>query len=249
MSGASPGPDAGVHGNELVKVGLFAVGAALLAAISIAAHNLAYFPVDVTVSHGVQAYHPGWLDTATAALSWTGFPPQSDVLFGVIVVVLFGLGHRWAAVMEAMAALGSGGLYLLLEQRVGQPRPTADLVLVAGPIQNSGFPSGHLATFVAVFGFLAFLGYRGLYPSRMRWLPVALVVVLLLLMSFARIYAGQHWASDVLAGGLLGGLWLAVTSRLYAWGEARLSRRRSTAGFAPRKKLALATGAGLTRHR
>jgi membrane-associated phospholipid phosphatase len=122
---------------------------------------------------------------------------------------------------------------------------------VAGPIQLSGFPSGHLATFVAVFGFLAFLAflaYRGLHPSRLRWLPVGLVGVLLLLMSFARIYAGQHWASDVLAGCLLGGLWLAVTIRLYRWGEARFSRRRPTAGPAPREKLALATGAELARH-
>ena len=251
MSGASPGADAGAQGNAatLVQVGLFAVGAAALAAMSFAAHSLAYFPVDVPISQGVQAYHPGWLDTATAALSWTGFPPQSDVLFGVIVVVLVLLGHRWAAVMESIAAIGSGGLYLVLQQSVGQPRPSSDLVLVAGPIQLSGFPSGHLATFVAVFGFLAFLGYHGLHPSAMRWLPVGLVGVLLLLMSFARIYAGQHWASDVLAGCLLGGLWLAVTIRLYTWGEARFARRRRpTAGSAPREKLALATGAGLTRH-
>jgi hypothetical protein len=145
MGGASPAADAGVQGNmaALVQLALFALGGVVLAAMSIAAHNLPYFPVDVGISRNVQAYHPGWLDTGTSALSWTGFQPQSDVLFGVIVVLLFALGHRWAAVMEAMAALGSGGLYLLLEQNVGQPRPSADLALVAGPIQNSGFPRGH----------------------------------------------------------------------------------------------------------
>jgi membrane-associated phospholipid phosphatase len=170
----------------------------------------------------------GWI-RPRPLLSWTGFPPQSDVLFGVIVVVMFALGHRVAAAAEILAAVGSGGLYLVLQQVVGQPRPSADLVLVAGPIQLSGFPSGHLATFVAVFGFLAFLGYRGLHPSGMRWLPVALVGVLLLLMCFARIYAGQHWASDVVAGCLLGALWLAVTIRLYTWGETRFSRGRRPA--------------------
>jgi membrane-associated phospholipid phosphatase len=213
---------------RLVQFGFFALGAVVLAAMSIFAHNLPYFPFDVTISHDVQAYHPGWLETATAALSWTGFPPQSDVLFGVIVVTLVVLGHRWAAATEAVAAIGSGGLYLLLEQFVGQPRPSADLVQVAGPIQLSGFPSGHLATFAAVFGFLAFLGYRGLSPSAARWLPIGLVVVLLTLMSFARVYAGQHWASDVLGGCLLGVLWLAVTIRIYAWGDARFARRRPT---------------------
>ena len=82
----------------------------------------------------------------------------------------------------------------------------------------------------------------------MRWLPVRLVGVLLILMSFARIYAGQHWASDVLAGCLLGGLWLAVIIRLYMWSEAHLARRRPTASSAPREKLALPTGGGLTRN-
>ena len=47
-------------------------------------------------------------------------------------------------------------------------------------------------------------------------------------MSFARVYAGQHWVSDVLAGCLLGVLWLAVTVRIYAWGEARFARPRPT---------------------
>lgn len=207
---------------------LFTIGVVVLAAMSIAAHSMAYFPLDVTISHDVQAYHPGWLDTASAGLSWTGFPPQSDVLFGVIVVLLVALRHRWAAATELIAAIGSGGLYLLLQQLVGQPRPSADLVQVAGPIQLSGFPSGHLATFTAVFGFLAYLGYRGLSPSATRWVPVGLVVLLLTLMSFARIYAGQHWVSDVFGGCLLGALWLAATIRIYTCGEAHFSSRRPT---------------------
>lgn len=211
-----------------MKTGLFVFGVIVLVAMSIAAHTLAYFPIDVPISRVAQAYHPSWLDTFTEAVSWTGFPPQSNVLFGVIVVGLVVLGHRWAAAVEILAALGSGGLYLLLEQLVGQPRPSPDLVHVAWPIERTGFPSGHLATFVAVFGFLAFLGYRGLQPSAWRWVPVGLVATLFVLMSFARIYAGQHWASDVLGGILLGSLWLAVSVRIYTWGESRLAHRRWT---------------------
>jgi membrane-associated phospholipid phosphatase len=158
-------------------------------------------------------------------LSWTGFPPQSDLLFGAIAVVLVVVGHRWAAATEVVAAIGSGGLYLLLQQLVAQPRPSAGLVRVAGPIELTGFPSGHLATFTAVFGFVTFLAYRGLSPSATRWIPVALVAVLLALMSFARVYAGQHWASEVLGGCLLGVLWLDATIQIYSWGEGRFSRR------------------------
>jgi undecaprenyl-diphosphatase len=177
----------------------------------------------------VQAYNSDWLDNTLSAVSWLGFPPQSNVLFGIIVILLFVWGARWAAVTEAIAAVGSGGLYLVLEHFVAQPRPTSDLVRVMGPIQMTGFPSGHIATFTAVFGFLGYLGYRRLSGTVFRWVPVLVVVVLVMVMSLARIYSGHHWASDVVAGWLLGGLWLAVVVRLYIWGEARLAQRSKQA--------------------
>jgi membrane-associated phospholipid phosphatase len=207
-----------------VQILIFILGAVGLAIMALAAHGLAYFPGDVAISHAVQAYHPDWLDAATGAVSWIGFPPQSNVLFGVIVILLLVLESRWAAFTEAIAAIGSGGLYWLVALLVERPRPSPDLVRVAGPLQMSGFPSGHLATFTAVLGFVAFIGYRRLSPSRTRWLPIALVVAFLALMSFARIYSGQHWPSDVLAGILLGALWLAVVIRIYCLGEARHRR-------------------------
>jgi undecaprenyl-diphosphatase len=200
-----------------VQVALFVLGALVMAGMSIAAHSLAYFPGDVAISHAVQAYRSDWLDSAFGAMSWIGYPPQSNVFFGVVVVLLLVSGSRLAAVAEAIAALGGGGLYLLLEPVVGQPRPSADLVRVVGSIQMTGFPSGHLATFTAGLGFLAYLGYRRSGSSKARWVPVGVLVVLLLLIGVARIYAGHHWASDVLAGCLLGALWLAIVIRLYEW--------------------------------
>jgi membrane-associated phospholipid phosphatase len=209
------------HAALLVQGGLFVLGILVLATMAIEAHSLAYFPGDVGISHAVQSSSSEWLDEALGNLSWFGFPPQSDILFGLIVSLLFVLGARRAAVTEALAALGSGGLYLLLEHVVGQPRPSPDLVRVVGPIQMTGFPSGHLATFVAVFGFLAFVCYRRLAPSITRFLPIALVAALLAAMGFARIYAGHHWASDVVAGVLLGGLWLAIAIRIDCWNIPR----------------------------
>lgn len=204
----------------LFHAALFVLGMVVLAVMAVDAHSLAYFPGDVAASRAVQAYSSDWLDSVFGAVSWTGFPPQSDVLFGVLVVSLFALGFRWAALCEAIAAAGSGGLYLLIEPLVAQPRPSPDLVRVVGSIQMTGFPSGHMATFTAVFGFLAFLGHCRLGRANTRWLPTVFVVLLLVLMGIARIYAGHHWASDVLAGCLLGGLWLTIVIRLYV-------RRRS----------------------
>lgn len=214
------------------QIAVFMLGTILFTWVAIVAHSLAYFPGDLGISHTVQATRSAWLDTALGAVSWLGFPPQSDLLFGAVVMVLFVFRERWGAMCVAVAAMGSGGVYLLVEHFVGQPRPDADLVRVVGPIQATGFPSGHLATFTAVFGLLAYLGYCRLRPAGTRWLPVGLVLMLLVLMGFARIYAGHHWASDVFAGCLLGALWLAVTIRLYGlrtrW-RLQSGRNKSTA--------------------
>jgi undecaprenyl-diphosphatase len=197
---------------------LFVLGLAVLGALAVAAHTVAYFPGDLAISRAVQAHSSDWLDAATGAVSWTGFPPQSWLVFGVVVVGFVLLGYRWAAIVAALAAVGSGELYFFLQQVVMRPRPSADLVHVAGPLPMTGFPSGHVATFTAVFGFAAFVAYRRLSPSAARWVPVAIAAVLLGLMIFARIYSGQHWPSDVLAGWLLGMLSVIALAWLYEWG-------------------------------
>jgi undecaprenyl-diphosphatase len=220
-------------GVTLTQSVVFLVGFVALVTMAFMAHSLPYFPGDITISHAVQTYRSDWLDAVFAAASWTGFPPQSDVLFGVVVILLFVFVSRVAAVMEAIAAIGSGGLYLLVEQLVRQPRPSVDIVQVAGPIELTGFPSGHLATFTAVFGFLAYLAYRRLRPSTSRWLPVGLVIVALAVMSIARIYSGQHWASDVIAGCLLGALWLTIVIQLSHLVQGRMAPRSSVGAAGP----------------
>jgi membrane-associated phospholipid phosphatase len=226
---------------QLLILILCAVG---LAVIAVAAHFVPYFPGDVAISHAVQAYHADWVDALTSAASWVGFPPQVDVIFGVIVLMLAVFGLRWEAVMLALAGIGSGATYFLLQLLVDRPRPSPDLVRVAGSLPMSGFPSGHLATLTAVFGFLAYISYRRLSPSPVRWVTVALVVAFLALLSFARIYSGQHWPSDVLAGVLLGALWQQVAMRIYLWGEAR---RRPGVMARPLRTLGRGRGAARAR--
>jgi undecaprenyl-diphosphatase len=79
-------------------------------------------------------------------------------------------------------------------------------------IPYGSFPSGHVLNFTATFGFLAFLAWHARRP-------VVTVLCLLppLAIAMSRLYLGEHWPSDVLGGFLFGGLWLALTIRVYRW--------------------------------
>ena len=49
-------------------------------ALAIIAHTVAYFPIDLTITHAVQSYHGAAFGQLMYGISWLGFIPQVDVL-------------------------------------------------------------------------------------------------------------------------------------------------------------------------
>jgi undecaprenyl-diphosphatase len=184
--------------------------------------------IDVDVERAIQAFHPPWLDTLTTWISWVGFPPQSNIIDGLILLAIFLIGRRWEAVCALFAVGGSVSLWFFIAPLVHRPRPTADLVRVAFEIPYGSFPSGHVLDLTAFLGFLAFLSIRLIAPGAARGLAVAACTVVVVGIGYARMYSGEHWPSDVLAGYVLGVAWLLPTVWLYRWGAGRWSRERST---------------------
>jgi undecaprenyl-diphosphatase len=204
------------HAQRHRRARAFEVAVALLTlasgVLTLLALVVPYFAVDVSLERAIQAPRSAWLDTLANAVSWVGFPPQSNVLFGAIILILFLTGRRWQALGTLFAAAGSAGLWYLVAPLVHRARPDPDLVRVAMQIPYGSFPSGHVLNFTATFGFLAFLAWHARRP-------VVTVLCLLppLAIAMSRLYLGEHWPSDVLGGFLFGGLWLAVTIRVYRW--------------------------------
>ncbi len=188
--------------------------------LAVVARTVAYFSIDLTITHFIQSYHGVIFAQAMFGLSWIGYLPQS-LAFGLFPsVVLLVTGLRWEAVVTLFAA-GAAGIATLVKLAVNRPRPSIDLVHVFRQLPMSGFPSGHVLTFTALCGFFAFLAYTLLKPSRGRTVLIAAFVLLVALMGVSRIYQGQHWFSDVMGAYLLGSLWLALTIRIYRWGKPR----------------------------
>ena len=209
-----------------VAVLVAALGFGVLAFL---ARTIWYFPVDLELTRAIQGTCPAWLDGPLGAVTWVGFPPQSNVVFGAVILGLFLLGHRLEALLTAVAAVGSAGLWYLVTPLVGRPRPSPELVEVTMQIPTGSFPSGHAVNLTAIFGFLIYLTLLLAANARLRWSLVALLALPILVIGFARIEDGAHWPSDVLGGYMLGWLWLVATIQAYRWAGQRLAEQHGRA--------------------
>src|SRR5262249_47485166 len=98
---------------------------------------------------------------------------------------------------------------------VGRPRPSPEMVKVYEYPINCSFPSGHVASYMALYGFLFYLIYSLMRPSTLRSTLLVICGVMISLVGVSRVYLGAHWASDVFGGYCFGFFWLALTIYVY----------------------------------
>ncbi len=194
----------------------------IFAALAVLARSVAYFSFDLSVSRAVQMASAPWFDALMHLVSWFGFGPQSGLIVGAIVALLYTIGLKWEALISALSAVGISLLGWAIKIVVDRPRPSADLVDVITQLNDRSFPSGHVVLYTAFFGFVFFLTYALLKPSWAQTVLLALLGALVGLVGLSRIYLGQHWASDVIGAYLLASVWLGLIIRLYRWGQPRL---------------------------
>lgn len=177
---------------------------------------------DVALERAIQDAVPASVASLAGAISWVGFPPESDVIDILILIVLYVRHLRWQAVCGAFAAGGSAVLWFALTPLIHRPRPTPDLVRVAAELPFGSFPSGHVLNLTAFFGFLAYLAITEARAGLVKMLSIAICAILVASIGFSRIYAGEHWPTDVLGGYILGAAWLLLTISLYRWRAHRV---------------------------
>ncbi|MGH3762617.1 phosphatase PAP2 family protein [Actinophytocola sp.] len=144
----------------------------------------------------------------------------------VLVSLAFGIavwlgvaGHRRReAVLVAGSTIGALVLGPLLKVVIERARPD-DGHLV--PVHSWAYPSGHSLTSTVVLGVLTALAASRLATRTARLAVVAAGLILVVAVGVSRIYLGVHWPTDVLAGWLIGGLWLATCLLVHDSGVLR----------------------------
>jgi len=102
------------------------------------------------------------------------------------------------------------------------------------------FPSGHAATSVAIFGFIAYVMARELKGLAYKLNSVFFAIAIIFAIGISRLYLGVHFLSDVWGGYLLGMLWLITSIALLKWMEYRPKSKPSHVIHPLRIKLRIA---------
>jgi membrane-associated phospholipid phosphatase len=120
--------------------------------------------------------------------------------------------RRWHdAVYVALPLVFEALCFITITSVVQRPRPEVDQ-LIHSTIDSS-YPSGHVAA-ATVYVAVVIVVFRHTTAIWARVLAVGLFVIVAVGVYWARLYQGVHFASDVLAGIVLGAVSVIVTDRV-----------------------------------
>lgn len=176
---------------------------------------------DIAITLRIQAQRHRSVALLMEAVSWPGFPPQSRVIPPLAIMVMLALRLRTEAVFQLLA-WGTALVATVVKASVRRPRPLPEEVrVVLAPLGGSSFPSGHVLTYVGVYGFMAVVVHGVIANPQVRW-PVSIGLVGLVgLIGPSRIYLGHHWPTDVAASYTLGLAYLVALLAIYRRVKAR----------------------------
>lgn len=138
---------------------------------------------------------------ATTLASW-----QVALAISIAISFVFFLRGREKTLWGYwLAVLGTFGTSAIIKFFVTRPRPLESFYLET----SYSFPSTHASLAVALFGFLAYV-YSQKRSLKKRINILFLAAFLIITIGFSRIYLRVHFFSDVLAGYLIGAIWLTL---------------------------------------
>jgi membrane-associated phospholipid phosphatase len=155
---------------------------------------------------------------ALTALMWGATSLASGIAVAGItalsLILLWRFRQRRASASLAVIMMGALVLEVSVKHAFRRPRP---LPYFGVPAPHSfSFPSGHALYAVALFGALMAFCSARIRSRALRVLGWIATAILIGLVGLSRIYLGFHYPTDVIAGYLLGFLWIVLAGHIVA---------------------------------
>ena len=168
-----------------------------------------YKPIDVGIFDRLQPWVSPAMNRVMLAITFLGthtflIPANLFLIF----YFLLARHQNWFSIRVITIALSSLVLMFLLKYLFQRKRPLSPLLKAA---KGLSFPSGHAIMSVTFYGLLLHIAWNTLDPDWLKWLLAVLLVLVILLIGYSRVYLRVHYASDVLSGFIIGFLWLSIS--------------------------------------
>lgn len=193
-------------------VGLFIVlvGALIFGGLAIAVqtHDPRLIQFD---THFVDSFHVLGLQSLPAirVLMIFGYYLGEEIIVGIgaVLVLYFLAKHYWTEFWMVLIAWGGEMLiWLLVSAYFGRARPVFAFQ-VWHQMTAPSFPSGHCFGAVLCYGLLGYMLVPRMHTRFWKAIAAAAAVAVIFYVGFSRLFVGDHYPSDILAGYGLGLLW------------------------------------------
>lgn len=170
---------------------------------------------DNYVINGMEAVASKTLDKVMFIFTEMGSVWFLTALSLVVLVVLgVKMKDKWGMLFFIIAVGGGSLLTIVLKNLYVRERPSINPDIDA---IGYSFPSGHSMGSLIFYGFVIYLVIRTRQRSWIRWLFVAILSMLIIMIGSSRIYLGAHFPSDVLGGYIAGLIWLILNLVALEW--------------------------------
>jgi undecaprenyl-diphosphatase len=126
----------------------------------------------------------------------------------LIFYFLFATHQNWFSIRVVTIALSSLLLMFLLKYLFQRKRPLSPLLKA---VKGLSFPSGHAIMAVTFYGLLIYILGNTVQMDWLKYILIVFLLLLIVLIGYSRVYLRVHYASDVLAGFIIGLLWLWIS--------------------------------------
>jgi membrane-associated phospholipid phosphatase len=133
---------------------------------------------------------------------------------GIILGLYFLYKRFWRELVMDIAALGGSGLlFSILSNIFKRPRPFTlfDKQIWPGSPNIPGFPSGHAMAIIICCALLVYLFWPKIKSHMGKVLVVLIALLIVVFVGFSRIYIGDHYLTDIIAGYAVGIAWFGFS--------------------------------------